>query len=108
MAVVVPKINTKLDTSKLGPIVKAFKEANMELADSFLNHKDGTIDLLLGTDYLHVLPTQSCVIGNEGSKSIFLYCCQGIMPVGDLHILFKNLQNIHLIQDFVQKFRKAF
>ena len=107
-AVVVPQIKTKIDTSKLKPILKAFKDAKIEIADKFLGDNGGTVDILLGADNLHVIPVQSCFLGKPGEESLYFYCSQGVMLIGSTSKLLVNIPNLPSVKDFICKIRSTF
>ena len=107
-AVVVPEINTEIDAQKLKCVINGFKAANIELADKFLRHDSGKIDILLGTDNIHVLPIQSCVVCTENHVSVFYYCCAGVVLVGNVENLIKNLSKLPSLKDFISKISSLF
>ena len=108
VAVVVPNIKTKVNASGLKPIVDALKQSKIPIADRFLPSKCDQIDLLLGADNIHILPTQSCVFGTESHKSLFYVCCQGVMLIGKIENLIKNLPSLSLLQNFIDKIKSTF
>ena len=108
IAVVIPEIKTKIDATNLKPVLDSFKNAKIQLADKFLHHNSGTIDILLGADNIHVLPTQSCVLSNNDKNSLFFYCCAGIMLVGKVSSLIENMNKLSSLSDFMHRIDSAF
>lgn len=102
-ATVVPEIRVKIPTSDLKPIVKAFKNSNIPLADKHLVDSDGSIDLLLGIDGAHILPVHSCGFGNSGNLSLLYYCCGGVMLAGDMTNSRANLLHFNHFKKFIKK-----
>ena len=107
-AVVVPQIKTRIDTSQLRPILNAFGNENIMVADKFLGDKGGIVDILLGADNLHVIPVQSCFLGNSGEESLYYYCSQGVMLVGNISKLVTNIPRLPSVKDFISKINSTF
>lgn len=105
-AIVVPEINTTLKYPNLSQICEKFSECNIELADKHLGD-DGTVDVLLGVNYAHILPIQSCSFGIDES-SLFYHTCTGIMLAGRISVILRNLEHLSLLKNFIEKFKKAF
>ena len=106
-AVVVPKIKTKLNMDLLKPVVQRFKTLKIPLSDHYLCEDSGEVDILLGADYAHIIPVQSCVLG-QNTKSLCYYTCRGIMLLGDANSLLGNLNNFASLSDFMSKINKTF
>ena len=92
-ALVVPNINFKLNLPSLGQVVKGFKSKGYKFADTMLNDDSGSIenmDILLGSDCAHCLLGRDILFGKE-NPSVFIDSPSGIMLVGNIDCLSKNL-----------------
>ena len=102
-ALVVPTIRSSINSKELGPIIRCLSENGLAVADKDLaTGGSDDVGILLGADYLHILPIQSCAFGAD-KKSLFYHTCQGIMLVGDVSVMKCNLKYIDLLNKFVNK-----
>lgn len=97
-AICVPSLNIKLNIPGLSSLVKRFTDLGFEMADkSFYNDKllnNCDVELILGTDSLHVLGEETVSFGNP-VPSLYYNTSFGIMLVGNIDRIFSNLKFLH-------------
>jgi len=101
-ALIVPEIKTKVSSPLFSTITDKFKKANVNLADKNLG-RDEEVDILLGADYVDIIPVHSCCFGPLGKRSLVYYCAAGVMLAGDLNVLCENLEHLGLLKQFIRK-----
>lgn len=106
-AVVVPDIGMKLNADKLPEIKSEFCRRSIDLADKHLNESQG-IDILLGADQAHLIPVHSCRFGNVAEPSMIYYSSAGVLLAGNSVNLHRNLSNLKMVQDFIEKLNLTF
>ena len=96
-AICIEKITTKFNTGNIEQIVDSFKTKGYEFADIDLEKNTGIvkdIDIVLGTEYEHLLPTNDIVFG-EGELqdcSYFKMSKIGVLLSGSVSKLIPNLE----------------
>ena len=106
-AVVVPEIKSTIPIPSLQKIRSSFTAKSIPLADKQLTKEnDGRVGILLGVDYAHVLPVQSCTFGGD-QKSLIYHTGLGVMLAGDSDRLEKNLPYLDAVKSFVDCIRKG-
>lgn len=104
-AVVVPEIKSRIPVSSLQFIRKTFIDNSIPLADKQLfKENDGSVGILFGVDYAHVLPVQSCSFGNQ-NKSLIFHTGLGVMLAGNLNDLNNNMSCVLSVKSFVDSVR---
>ena len=105
-AVVVPEIKSKISVSDVLPIAREFVNESIPLADCHLTREGdaGIVSLLLGVDFAHILPVQSCTFGND-RKSLVYHTSLGIMLCGNLNVLNCNLSCLEAVKGFIKLVR---
>lgn len=105
-AVVVPEIRSKLPIAALQGVWGKFVSEAIPLADKQLNkYNEGYIGILLGVDFAHILPVQSCSFGGK-IKSLVYHTGLGIMLAGNINVLRQNLPYLGSVREFVQQIRR--
>ena len=85
-----------------------FSKNKIALADTHLAEDKGIVDILLGVNYAHILPVQSCTFGDVERPSLVYYTGVGVMLAGSAVILKANLQHVALLKKFIDTFHSAF
>ena len=101
-ATVIPEIRSKIRSSFFNDVKKVFKTNNITLADDCLGD-EGTVDILLGIDYAHILPTHSLSFGHTDKLSMLHYCAAGIMVSGDMENLIVNSEHLPIVTKFMSR-----
>lgn len=101
-AIVVPKLNSYIKSPLFKQVEEAFKEAEIPLADKYLSSDNGAIGILLGIDFAHILPIQSCSFGSE-VKSLVYHTCTGIMISGNIESLVHNIPYLEVVKETFNK-----
>ena len=101
-AAVIPNLKPKMN-GNYSKIAEAFAKENIPLADKYLGD-NGPVDILLGVDFAHILPIQSCVFGIGNCRSIVYFSTLGIMLAGNLSRLEDNLIYLNKVKDFMAKY----
>lgn len=105
-AVVVPEIKSKIPIAALQGISARFASNSIPLADKdILRGNDGKIGILLGVDFAHILPVQSCSFGGK-TKSLIYHTGLGVMLAGNVEILNQNIHHLNSVKQFVEQIRR--
>ena len=107
-AIVVPTIKSKIESEQFRDIVGAFNDSGIPLADKNLTSNNGSIQVLLGVNYAHILPVQSCSFGSPEVRSLVYHTCSGIMICGSMRDLKQNLPHLNVVKDTFDKIIGAF
>ena len=76
----------------LNEIVSAFQKNNHKLADiNFITHKNNNSDIILGSDYAHIIKERDIILNND---CIYSVSPQGIILKGRSRAYLKNLHKI--------------
>ena len=77
---VVPELGMQISGNRLSKIKNAFNCRKTPLAEKHINDCQ-PVEILLGADYAHLLPVQSCRFGSVEKPSRAYYCAAGAMLV---------------------------
>ena len=104
-AVIVPCINSKVNSSNLPSILTEFKNQKIPLADKYLAdiNDDGRIDILLGVDYAHILPVYSYSFGSGDKISLLYYTSKGIMLAGDMSNMADSIMHLDKVKGYISQ-----
>ena len=92
-AICIDKIKTKFTINNVDTNIAAFSEKGYELADRCLSKSPvvDNIDMILGTDFGHILPMRYKVFGDSESKSCFIQTPVGVVLSGNVAAMMSNL-----------------
>ena len=91
-AICVPSLNIKLNIPGLTALVKRFSDLGFEMADKSLKEsKIADVELIIGTDSLHILEEKVISFGNP-IPSLYYSTPFGVMLVGNIDRIFSNLK----------------
>ncbi len=94
-AISIPKIRTSIVIPEVANVVHKFREMGYELADKKLNGKIyNNIELLIGMDNGSIFPIETVLYGTETEKSMYLKSSLGIILLGSVTKMIKNMKNV--------------
>ena len=93
-AICIENISTSFNTGNIKPILDTFWDKGYQFADCDLTNNTGNvadIDIMLGTEYSHILPTSDVVFGVKDNESFFKSSRIGVLLTGGVRKLQSNL-----------------
>lgn len=97
-AIVTVKLSTKFKIDGLREIVDKFKSCGYEIADKNYNNINSNVvdnlDIILGSDAGHILPTSTVCFGLLPSQSSFINTQIGVIFVGNITDMIRNLDDL--------------
>ena len=105
-AICIDKISTKFDTGDIEKIISNFKNQGYRFADAELEVNMGVvknIDIVLGTEYDHILPTTDIVFGDndQNHQSLFKNSKIGVLLSGKVSKIIENLQYLPKFTEYL-------
>lgn len=94
-AICIPCIRTDINIPEISDIVNEFQKKGYKMADKKLKgERCNNIELLIGMDNGSILLNRSISYGHEPSTSIYLDTILGVILLGDVPKMLKNIQQL--------------